>query len=428
MLFVVVDTMRADRMSLYGYPRPTTPHLEALAREAVVFTNARSQAGCTYPSVNSLLTSRNPAVFLRPGAIMGIPKTVPSLPEILREQGYSTAAVSASPIVRNTPSRVNPTGGFGRGIDTFDESCNTRHADCVNAKALGLVQELREPWYLYLHYMEPHAPYRPPAEHRRRFAPTVEQARAQGVSGWARRGEGWPVARRLYDGNTQYRLTPQNLAHLSALYDEEVSYFDEQLAALVEALREQRLLERTLIVLAADHGEELYDHGHFGHCRNLAYETLLRTPLVLWLPDAPADQRGVRQALVENLDVVPTLVDYLGLATEGRGFEGSSLRPVIESDRPIRQASMALQGVTRTLCNGGDKLAFDLDSGRARLFDLRADPGEKADLSTQRPEEARRLQAALLRWIESREGPVASGEAQRRAHEVEKKLRALGYL
>ena len=428
-LFVVVDTMRADRMSLYGYPRPTTPHLEALAREAVVFTNARSQAGCTYPSVNSLLTSRHPAVFLGPGAVMGIPKRVPSLPEILREQGYSTAAVSASSIVRNAPTRVNPTGGFGRGIDTFDESCHARHADCINAKALGLLQDLREPWYLYLHYMEPHAPYRPPAGHRRRFAPGAAQARAQGVSGWARRGEGWPVARRLYDGDTQYRLTPQNLAHLSALYDEEVSYFDEQLGALVETLRERRLLDRTLVVLAADHGEELYDHGHFGHCRNLAYETLLRTPLVLWLPDAPADQRGARrQALVENLDVVPTLVDYLGLSAEGRGFEGASLRPVIESDRPIRQASLALQGVTRTLCDGTDKLAFDLDSGRAQLFDLAADPGERTDLSAQRPAEARRLQAALLRWIESREGPVASGEAQRRAHEVEKKLRALGYL
>jgi arylsulfatase A-like enzyme len=428
-LFIVVDTMRADRMSLYGYARPTTPHLEALAEDAVVFANARTQAGCTYPSVNALLTSRSPATFLRPGAIMGIPRTVPSLPEILHERGYATAAVSASPIVRNTPSRVNPTGGFGGGVDTFDESCHTKHADCVNAKALELLPGLRAPWYLYLHYMEPHAPYRPPAGHKRRFAASNEEARARGVSGWARRGEGWPVARRLYDGNPQYQLTPQNLAHLADLYDEEVSSFDEQLAALFEALRARGVLDQTLVVLAADHGEELYDHGHFGHCRNLAYETLLRTPLVLWLPDAPAGQRGVRrQALVENLDVVPTVLDYLGVPAADRGFEGMSLRPVIESDRPLRQASLSMQGVTRTLFDGRNKLTLDLDSGRSQLFDLRTDPGERTDLAARRPAEARRLQAALLRWIESREGPVASGEAQRRAHEVEKKLRALGYL
>src|SRR5215218_6542285 len=96
-LFIVVDTLRADRLSLYGYGRPTSPSLEAFAREAVVFTNARSPAGCTFPSTNSLLTSREPSVFLlQPGGTMAIPAAVRSLPEILRAHGYSTAAVSAS--------------------------------------------------------------------------------------------------------------------------------------------------------------------------------------------------------------------------------------------------------------------------------------------------------------------------------------------
>lgn len=429
-LLVLVDTLRADRMSLYGYSRPTTPHLEAFAEEAVVFTNARSQAGCTFPSVNSLLTSRIPATFLRPGGTLGIPETVRSLPEILRAQGYATAAVSASPVVRNTPSRVNPVGGFGRGFDVFDESCHSEDARCINQKALGLLPEDADrPWFLYLHYMEPHAPYRPPVEHRRRIAPAAERAREQGVSAWARRGDAWPVIRRLYHGSAAHQITPQNIGHLSSLYDEEIAWFDEQLAALVDALRERRLLDRTLIVLAADHGEELYEHGHFGHCRSIAWETVLKTPLLVRIPGTGRELRGLRRdALAENLDIVPTVLDYLGISSEGQVFDGASLRPVIEKDGKVRRVSFSLQGVRRTIHDGSWKLTYDLASGGTQLFDLRADPGEQTDLSRRRPEEARRLQEILRRWIESREGPVASGESRRRAEEMEKRLRAVGYL
>jgi len=425
-LFVVVDALRADRLSLYGYRRPTTPRLAALAREGVVFTNARSQAGCTFPSVNSLLTSRHPAVFLaRPGYTMAIPETVRSLPEILRRQGYATAAVSASSIVRHTPSRFNPAGGFGRGFQVFDESCVEKHARCLNERALGLVQAFREPWFLYLHYMEPHAPYRPPPDHLRRLAATPARARELGVHAWARRGDTWQLGRRLYEGDTQFDFTPRDLAHLSDLYDEEILYFDEQLAGLLASLRERHLLERTLIVLTADHGEELYDHRDYGHCRDLAYETVLKTPLLLWIPGVEPGLR--RAALAENLDLVPTVLDYLGLAGEGLDFDGSSLRPVIERDQPLHRLSFSLQGVTRTVSDGSYKLIYDLTAGGARLFDLRTDPGERVDLFSRRPAEARRLQAALLRWMESHEGHAAS-ESRRRAEELEKKLRSLGYL
>jgi arylsulfatase A-like enzyme len=249
------------------------------------------------------------------------------------------------------------------------------------------------------------------------------------VSGWARRGEVWPIVRHLYDGGTRYRLTAENLAHLSDLYDEEIASFDEQLAQLLTGLRERRLLDRTLIVLAADHGEELYEHGQFGHCRSIAYETALKTPLVLRIPGAGRDLRGLRRdALVENLDIVPTVLDYLGLSAAGRDLEGMSLRPVIEQDGKVRRASFGMQGVSRTVNDGTHKLVLDIASGQVKLFDLRTDPGEKIDLSAERPAETRRLQEALRRWIESREGPVATGESRRRAEELEKRLRAVGYL
>jgi arylsulfatase A-like enzyme len=232
--------------------------------------------------------------------------------------------------------------------------------------------------------------------------------------------------RRIYDGETGLGFTPQDLARLYDLYDEETAYFDAQFARLAALLRERRLLDRTLIVLAADHGEEQYEHGQYGHCRSLAYETILRTPLLLRIPGAGPGAR--RKALVDNLDVVPTVLDYLGFSGDGLPFDGASLRPVIEGDRPIHRLAFGNQGDTRTVTDGAHKLSFDLASGAARLFDLAADPGETTDLAARRPEETRRLEAALLRWMKSREGPAASRRSRRRAAELEQQLHAVGYL
>ena len=179
---------------------------------------------------------------------------------------------------------------------------------------------------------------------------------------------------------------------VSDLYDEEIAYFDQQFAQLLDSLRERRLLDRTVIVLAADHGEELYDHNHFGHCRDLAYDTVMKTPLLLRIPGVEPARRG---ALAENLDIVPTLFDYMGLS-ESQTFDGKSLRPVIEKDRPIRRLSFGLQGVKRIVSDGTHKLTYDLATGSSQLFDLKSDPAEKTDLAARRPEETGRLQAALL--------------------------------
>ncbi|MGH9361061.1 MAG: sulfatase-like hydrolase/transferase, partial [Thermoanaerobaculia bacterium] len=167
-VLVLVDTLRADHLGVYGYRRPTSPALDAFAREAVVFTDARSQAGCTFPSVNSLLTSQLPERFLgQPEGRIGIPDGIPTLPEILRARGWATAAVSASAVVRRRPIRHNPHGGFGRGFDLFLEECAWKSAACVNERALAALDTLPRPFFLYLHYLEPHAPYRPPRFHQR---------------------------------------------------------------------------------------------------------------------------------------------------------------------------------------------------------------------------------------------------------------------
>ena len=418
---LLVDTLRADHLGLHGYGRPTSPVLERLARESIVFEHARSQAGCTFPSVASLLTSR-PANELMAGIErhgMAVPGESPYVPAILRDQGWATAAVSASIIVRDTPSEINRQGGYGRGFERFDEQCLDRSAACVNARALALLDELPEPFFLYLHYLDPHAPYRPPRWHERRFA------LGRPDRSWVSEGEPERIFRKLYEGEPGIPFGRSDLGHFVDLYDEEIRFFDTRLGELLAELGGRGLLDRTVLVLLSDHGEELLDHGHFGHCRNLAYETLLRTPLVVRLPGGPA---GRLSGPVDNLDVVPTLLDYLGIDPGPVGFAGRSLRPWMEGGEPPPPGHhFALQGTVRTVTDGRWKLLVDLASGGTSLYDLAADPGERLDLAARRPGEAERLRKALRRWVEAAEGGELAA-AVRRAREHQRQLEALGYL
>lgn len=414
---LMVDTLRADRLDLYGYRRATAPHLTELARSSVVFRAAHAQAGCTYPSVNSILTSRWPQHFLRRQDTYGmaIPDDTPALAELLARQGYATAAVSSSWIVRATPTVINHQGGFGRGFETFDEGCLARSAACVNQRAMELLGRLHEPFLLYLHYTDPHQPYHPPAWHTRRFA--LDPAK----KAWVRLGDPVHIFRKLYDHDDTVSFDDDDVRHLSDLYDEEIAFFDDRLEELLVRLEEGGLLDRTIVVLLADHGEELYDHGHFGHCRDLAYETLLATPLVLRLPGG--EYHGTSAAMADNLDLVPTLLDYLAIPHDAAGLAGKSLRPLIERGRPLHEYEFAAQGTSRVVSDGRYKLWIDIGDVAPRLFDLRDGEQTRATVA---PTVLARLRAALRGWLDREEG--SASENLRRARELEAKLKALGYL
>ncbi|HYG64381.1 MAG TPA: sulfatase [Thermoanaerobaculia bacterium] len=425
-VLILVDTLRADHLGAYGYGRPTSPNLDAFARGAVLFQDARSQASCTFPSANSLLTSRYPAAFMgQPEQAMGIPGGIPSVAEVLQGKGYRTVAVSASPIVRKSPTRFNPQGGFARGFETFSEDCLWKPAECVNRVTMEQLEQLEKeedgrPFFLYLHYMDPHGPYAPPPGHVRRFA-TGSPDKA-----FIREGNPNPIGDMLYKGAPDPGATPADLQHLVGLYDDEIAYFDAQLALLLQRLRETGRMEDTLVVLTSDHGEEFLEHGHIKHCRTL-FDTSIRIPLILHVPGA-APRTVTRPA--ENVDVVPTLLDLLGIGTEGLRLEGRSLRPLLgdeESDEsPDHQFSA--QGPLRSVADGGFKLVEDLAGGSVALYDLRADPGETKDVLRDRRRDFHRLRQALTAWLAATEGQHAAGESVHQAEEAERKLRALGYI
>lgn len=423
-IVVVVDTLRADHLSAYGYPRATSPEFDRLAAESALFERAYSQAACTFPSVNSLLTSRAAPLFWgQPGRRMGIPAGVPTLAEVFAARGFSTVAVSASPVVRKSPTRFNPEGGFDRGFDVFDERCLWQDARCVASRALELLGAVDGPFFAYLHFMDPHGPYRPPPEHRQRFA--APYAGKDFIAA----GDPNPIARGLLPGSTPVVLDAADRDHLLALYDEEISWWDERFGELVRALDERGLLERTILVVAADHGEAFLEHGQVKHCHTV-FDEEIRTPLLVRLP-GPASGRALRIAEpVENLDIAPTLLAALGLAPES-AFAGRNLLPLLgaESEAPPavpgRPATSA-QGSLRAAVDGRFKLILDLESGAASLYDLSADAAERSDVARERPEDFRRLRRLLADHLAATEGaPERSIAAGREAAE---RLRSLGYL
>jgi arylsulfatase len=414
-IFILVDTLRADRLGAWGYARPTSPNVDAFARESVRFADVRSQATCTFPSANSLLTSRWPAAFLgQPDQALGIPASIPSLAEILRSRGFHTVAVSASAVVRKSPSRFNPKGGFDRGFDVFEEDCVWQSAECVNREAAAHLQRGGKPLFLYLHYIDPHGPYRPPPTWQHRFAAGATDKE------WVRRGDPNPIGDWLYKGKPNPGLTPGDLQYLKDLYDDEVAHFDSQFAALLGSIRAAGLLDDSLVVLAADHGEEFLEHGDVKHCRNL-FDTTARVPLVLRIPGV--GPKTVSRP-VQNLDLVPTILDYLGAGIQGRSFDGRSLRAQIEG-KGGDALQYGLMGDFRSVSDGRFKLIEDLSGTHPpALFDLKADPGETRNVLPAERRVYARLRDALAAWLARHEGKGAVDAAR----EAQKKLRSLGYI
>jgi arylsulfatase A-like enzyme len=416
-LLIVVDTLRADHLGLYGYSRPTSPELDAWARGGVVFTQARSQAACTFPSVNSILTSRYPVDFLgQEGARMGIPEHIPSLAETLRAAGYRTLAVSASPIVRRSPSHFNPEGGFDRGFDVFDESCLWKAAGCVRRAARKLLRESPRPFFLYLHFMDPHGPYNPPPAHQRVWS--AEKTGLDYIDG----GDPRPIAEAITAGGLPEGLEPRHVQHLVDLYDDEILYLDGQLAALFGML--SALQDETLMVLAADHGEEFLEHGEVKHCKSV-FDTGVRTPLVLRIPGVAGGRRIAAPA--QNLDIVPTLLDYLGIPAGDLGHAGRSLRPLLETGVPVHRHVVSTERTLRAVTSRRHKLVYDLRERGIQLYDLLRDPAEQRDLAARQPRVTRELMRGLRDWMREHEGDRAERSVQN-ALEAEKRLRALGYI
>ncbi len=320
-LVILIDALRPDHLGVYGYERPTSPTIDRLAAEGVLFESAFSQASWTKPSVPSLFTGLYPIehrVFTgsdeeRPGRITSdvLAEKHTTIAEVFQAQGYRTAAFLDNAQLRDFL-------GFAQGFETYEEDLG--RAEAITSRFVDWLRELdEEPFFAYVHYLDPHWPYDPPAPYDQLFPKPTGTSIDFGTLNWKH------LERQIEDG----RMIPNadDLAALQALYDGEIRYNDQAIGSLLDALREHDLLKSTLIVLTADHGEEFWEHGRLGHGRSL-YDEVLHVPLILRLPGGVpariADQ-------VELVDVMPTLLDLSGIPIP-EDLSGKSLRPLVTGE------------------------------------------------------------------------------------------------
>ena len=414
-VLVVVDTLRLDRLSFYGGANPSTPFLDDLARRSVVFERAHSASTWTAPAAASLFTSLYPsqhglwtgyvaAIALEKlGRINRIPQAAPTLPQVMRELGFRTFGVADN-------LNISEEMGFARGFDRFAQH-EHRGASVVNATVGEWLPELQAPGrsFLYLHYMEPHAPY---PEHRE----------------WLSRGSGADQAARLETWGR--RFDPEQLGTALESYDSALGYLDAHLRELYERLGWG---ENTLLVLTADHSEEFLDHGHYGHHRPKLYAELLRVPLAVFFPARFAPRRVTDT--VSLLDLLPTLRELAGGAASPLD-EGRSLVPLLEGEAQPERTVLAmrvLEGVVEpaptltAAIRGRWKYVVTSPAGIEELFDLETDPGEQRNAIAEQPTVAAELRAEIAEFEASaRRLPREYGAERTREHEEH--LRALGYI
>lgn len=403
-LLILVDTLRHDHLSSYGYERPTSPRIDALlADRGVLFEDAYAQAPWTLPSVVSLMTGRYPTELLpEREAAYRIPDDVPSISEMLGDLGYETAAFYANPA-------LHAGTGFGRGFKTFFAPPASfdwfqRHADDLSRRLLPWVKAHRdEPFFLYAHYLDPHDPY---------DNPDLVGGQSVFNPGYSGTVTGHSV-HRIYGGFDPLPNPSEDVPQLTALYDSEIAYVDRFVGDLLEALGPEVLAD-TLVIFTSDHGEELYEHGGWKHGQSL-YEEQIHVPLVMrWDGHLPAGRRVA--GTVELLDIVPTIMAAAG-ASADPSWQGENLLPAARGDEPLKRRSAFFQHLAAGPLRAGavldhHKLVFfnrrepfeppdpfqeylwKKDLARfedVELYDLQADPGESENLAESSPERVRNL-------------------------------------
>ncbi len=402
-LLVTFDTTRADALACYGNRRVATPVLDALAAEGVLFEQAHSSIPLTLPSHTTILTGVYPPRHgVRDNGLFVVPPEVETLAERLGERGWATAAaVGGFPLV----------GKFGidQGFDFFDDHLtrgnedlmgrrvrphqgiffDERRAQRVNEAVYPwLAEHASDPFFLWVHYYDPHQPLDPP--------------------------------------------NPYNQLYADDLYAGEIAYADESLGTLIDDLRRLGVWDETLVVFTADHGEGRGEHRELTHSY-LLYDSTLHVPLILRLPPAAHPPRARRVAEgVRHVDIVPTVLDLLGLPAP-ESIDGRSLVPYLEGGRPAPVVHYAETLSPRLSHGWGELRALYAEEWkyvhgpRPELFHLPTDPGEHDNRFAAEPEVAARLEARLASFLRERAAAAPQRAAAPDA-DTRRRLEALGYI
>jgi arylsulfatase A-like enzyme len=440
--------VRARNLSCYDNPRRTTPHLDAFASECILYENAFATSSWTLPTHASLFTGLYPTQHGADDAHKYLEPKHITLAEYLNQHGYTTVAICYTPY-------VSAATGLDQGFSKFNPLLKTRRAHVRariqhygskllsqgDAGARLTTRQIRatlesaaknaKPFFVFAHYAECHTPYRYPRAFQRFLPPGTARIRASRVN-----QNPW---RQLANPGL---MGTHEFESLAGLYEGALSYLDSQIASVIAALRELQLLDNTMVILTADHGENLGEHGRIGH-QYCLYDTLLHIPLLIHYPRETNGGARVSK-LVSSVDIVPTVLDLLGADPQEMGdLRGSSLlsnfsreQVFAEMTKPDLSPYLKLfpkadtrphERALQTVRTFDHKLIWASD-GRHELYDLRVDPEETNNLIQERPGVRAELMEQLQDWQKGLKKAVHEASAPEFDDQVRTRLRALGYL
>ncbi len=399
-IFILIDACRADHLGCYGYFRDTSPHLDGIAHRGTRFETAITGSGFTLTSVASMFSGLYPwqhGVIFTKG--LRYPAQIPDMIGLFKAGGFMTAGFSG------TYFRFS-VNGFDRGFDVFDEVCANsffyESADCLIRRAMNwLSAHADEPFFLYLHLVDTHAPYYPPEPFQSRF-------RSAGL-GFDHSAVEFGDAGRFGDGRRWYQVplkpSEADLEYLKTLYDGEIAYADERIGQMLNSLRDRGLLDNIIVLVTADHGEAFYEHRNIEH-RGSLYDEVLKVPLIFAGPGIPRGR--VVHDQVRTIDFLPTLLDLAGIPVPA-GIQGRSLVPLFKdqalSPEPalaFRCLSLKKEHYEYAFRDSREKLFLQMPVMRFELYDLLRDPDEEHDLSSADPQRTRDLFLRLDAMIKNR--------------------------
>lgn len=410
-ILISIDALRADHMGCYGYSRETSPVLDSLAVAGTMFANCQSQAPWTLPSHASLFTGLSVVSHgtgMSFGRLTELDGSLPSLPVELSSAGYNTMGIV-------NVSFLSPNFGFDRGFRFYDynqrSSRNAAHTVKIANRALDSASESGEPFFLFVHLWDVHAPYTPTRPYDTMFMDSTLSAVDPIVT-----ADGfWPLSR---DGYSE----PEYREHLLARYDGGIAYTDRQLSGLFGHVRELGISDNTLIIVMSDHGEEFLEHGGVDHGLTL-FQEQLHVPLIFSGPGVPP--RVISQP-VGLYDVLPSILSYIGVETPA-GVEGQDIITVAAApDRMIPSSGIQnMQAMPMSqmvsLLRNDEKIICDMYTGEVITFNLASDPGERHTLDHA---DSQLVEAASFCWSTP---PRAEPQVVDNPHELTR-LRSLGYI
>lgn len=414
---IVVDTLRNDHTAVSAGGRGFTPRLESqLMSEGISFPNSFSNSNWTLPSVASLITSRYPSDIGITGLTSVLDRREITLAEILKENGYRTGGVVSHML-------VGKSYGLAQGFDWYNEDNITddygnHHSISspgVTGKAIDYIRKNRdEKFFLFLHYFDPHYIY-------------IDHEKALDYAGPFRSRD----FRKLRNLVREGAYTPEDIHYLTACYRSEVSFTDSYVGKVLDELKHQGLFENTIVIFTADHGEEFLEHGWLGHSTHL-YNQQIHVPLVI----KPAKSESgsfpaVNSRVVSNLDIVPTLLNMLGIGDDisfqGRDiFSRSPEPPAVFSE--VIQSQFREQIDQVCIITEGWKLIKDFNNNGYQLFNRTMDPSERNNRIYEKENVERHLKMKLAKWIKDNRQRKNGRNRKKLSSEEIRRLENLGYL